>query len=537
MTEQRSARSLAWLSQHGLDLSLGILGTAMGWMSLLFPFGRDQALYYYVGREWVLRGATPYKDVLDHKTPGIYMVHGAAVALFGETMWGIRVLDMAAVLCIGLLAATFAARPFERPAPGVRGVSILSANVLLFGFLSFWDTSQSELWYSLLGVACVWAARRIDRAGWAELASGAFAGAALIMKPPAVWFVFVALFIVLARVHAQQRGGPKEMALALCRFAAGALGVLLPILGYFVLNDALAAMVEIVVRSNSIYAQQERGVGSFEEAAARLSEFFGIYRVVAPLLAFGLAAGSIAALVRRDRELLARHLLAVALTLAGFAALAMQLKFYLLHYVALFAPAVVICALLADDCRLLFARLRGHQVAPLAFAAALVLAWSRTQGFDFYVAENRVSADYLTGEISRRKFTRFFQIPQLGFFYEHNELAGRYIGERTTPEDTIAVRGFEPVIYAVANRRYAGRFFWTTFLVSPTRGDDEMRRRWNEEDRATLDQHPPRFAVALMGREGQDSAAWFLSRGYEQRETFGEYIVLERGGDARSQAR
>ena len=53
------------------DLALAVVAAAFGWASLTYPFGRDLGLYFYVGREWALRGAIPYRDVLDHKTPGI----------------------------------------------------------------------------------------------------------------------------------------------------------------------------------------------------------------------------------------------------------------------------------------------------------------------------------------------------------------------------------------------------------------------------------------------------------------------------------
>src|SRR5579864_7791604 len=72
--------------------------------SLAYPFGRDQGLYFYVGREWLLRGALPYRDLFEQKTPGIYVVHAACIALFGERVWGIRVADVVAVALIGVLA-------------------------------------------------------------------------------------------------------------------------------------------------------------------------------------------------------------------------------------------------------------------------------------------------------------------------------------------------------------------------------------------------------------------------------------------------
>ncbi|HEY6881350.1 MAG TPA: hypothetical protein VI299_25165 [Polyangiales bacterium] len=512
------------------DLVLGVLGTAMGWVSLSFPFGRDQGLYYYVAREWVLRDAVPYRDVLDHKTPGIYIVHALAIRLFGATMWGIRVLDMIAVLLTGLVAATFAAPRGERVPAGARGVAILAANLFFYGSLSFWDTSQSELWYGLLGVTSVMAARRFAREPRAQLASGAFAGAALIMKPPAIWFVLIAAVLLVLRVAEHRIAWPKRLLLAGARFAAGAAAVVVPVLGYFGVRGAWPAMVEIVVRSNALYADKERGVQSLSEAFARLGQVRDLFGMIVTVLLVGVACMLVYAVIRRDKALRNRYLLVSALALASVIGLAMQLKFYLLHYVVMVAPAVVISAVLASDLNRLFPpRLRAAAPGATLFALVMLFCWSRAYGSQVWIDENKLTLKYLRGEISREEYARFFALPNLGFWWEDSEKVGLWIKEHSSPEDTIAVRGFEPEIYAVAERRYPGRFFWTTFLVSPTRGTPEMTARWNAEDRATIVRERPRYVVALTGvMNGPDSVGFFLPLGYQVVQVVRNLTLMER---------
>ena len=55
-----------------LDALLAAVGVLFGAASLAWPFGWDTSVHYYVGREWLLRGAIPYRDTFDHKTPGIH---------------------------------------------------------------------------------------------------------------------------------------------------------------------------------------------------------------------------------------------------------------------------------------------------------------------------------------------------------------------------------------------------------------------------------------------------------------------------------
>jgi hypothetical protein len=513
-----------------IDAVLGVLGTAMGWVSLCFPFGRDQGLYFYVAREWMLRDQVPYRDVLDHKTPGIYLVHALAVKLFGEVMWGIRVLDMIGVLCTGLVAATFAV-PRGQPVPvGTRGAAIVAANLFFFGSLNFWDTSQSELWYGLLGVSSVMAARRFIADTRAQLAAGAFAGAALIMKPPAIWFVLIAIVLLVLRVFESREDRVKRLLLAAGRFAGGFAAVVVPILGYFGVRGAWPAMLEIVVRSNALYAQQERGVQTYADVIARIADTRQLFGALVSLMLLGLLCGLVLGIARGEKELRNHYLLAVALGVASLVGLVMQLKFYLLHFVVILSSAVVICALLATDLGRLFPeRLRSKGAGPLLFVAIMLLCWSRTVGAQQWVAENELTLKYLRDEITREEFLQAFALPSIGFSAEDSEKVGNYLRDHTMPHETIAVRGFEPQIYAIAQRHYPGRFFWTTFLVSPTRGTPEMSKRWLEEDLKAINRKRPRYVVALTGiGVGPDSTSYFEPLGYRTVEVVNNLTIMER---------
>src|SRR5512134_3956359 len=96
-----STRALPW---HWLDVALIFGSILFGVFSLTYPYGHDQGLYAYVATEWVERGRIPYRDVFDHKPPGIYILYALAVALFGTGMWGIRIFDLACVMTLGFIA-------------------------------------------------------------------------------------------------------------------------------------------------------------------------------------------------------------------------------------------------------------------------------------------------------------------------------------------------------------------------------------------------------------------------------------------------
>jgi hypothetical protein len=508
-----------------LDIALALCGLGFGWMALWFPFGRDQGLYHYVAREWVQHGAVPYRDVFDHKTPGLYLVHALAVILFGANMWGIRLLEMAGVLLTGLVAATFTVQRGERVHPGVRGAAVLTAGMLFYGALNWWDQSQSEIWYSLLGLCSVWSVRRIERDARAELSAGAFAAAAVIMKPPAIWFVFVALASLLRRAWSS---GPRGLSLSFARFALGGAAVALPIFGYFALKHALADMFEIVIETNAYYAQHEASEQSLADVTRRSVDFVvNVLPRINPLFVGGLGLTTLLSLPKASsRE---RHLVACSLAFAGVFATAMQRKFYMLHWTSMLGPASVIGALLAADCRDLVPWLRTRVLAPLLFVVAFVTCFVWEGRYDSWRGIHGHVANYVRGDISRDAFADYFRFPEINFWYGDSERAGRWIRDHSNPEDTIAVRAFEPQVYAVAERRYPGRFFWTVYLTHESRAEPERRAKFREEERLLFERSPPRFVVAIAWAGNSiDGPAWFESRGYQTREIFGHFAILER---------
>ena len=134
---------------------------------------------------------------------------------------------------------------------------------------------------------------------------------------------------------------------------------------------------------------------------------------------------------------------------------------------------------------------------------------------------------WTSGTESREEFARQFATPSVGYSFGTSEHVGNWLREHTTAADYVAVRGFQPEIYAVSQRRYPGRFFWTTFIVSPARA--YRRAEWLAEDGAVLDAHPPKYVVALTGiADGPDSVGFFQRRGYQTVEVIRQFTIMQR---------
>ena len=509
--------------RRGAVAAIAAVAFAIGAPSLSYPFGRDQGLYFYVAREWIQRGSIPYRDVLDHKTPGIYLLHALSQLIFGQHMWAIRVMDIGGVALLGYVAARIVTPRGERPAPVLAALGWLFASVLFFGYLNWWDTAQSELWYGTFGLASIASIRCAQKERTGQALAGAFAASAMIMKPPAMWLVLVAVVLLALRAWGERDGRALRLVRAAIVFGLGFAVPTLLVFGYFGLHNALPALADIVIGANGYYVAHETGVSDPTDQIGKILDYVGVYNPLSTLGIFALIGGIAWATRAKQPEVRARYVLAAVVCGAAFMAVAMQQKFYLLHWDVMVPAATVVFATIAYDVlRVAAAKERAAWLVAATFLFAFVLSGRAVQGWFFFVKNATKSA---RGEITRAQFVAPFAFPEIGFGYSDSEATGNWLREHSSPDDLVSVRGFQPEIYAVAERRHGGRFFWTTFLTNPARA--YRRAEWLAEDRRDLDTRPPRYAVILASAtEGPDSAAYFP--GYERRVAFGNLVVLER---------
>lgn len=498
------------------DIVLGALATLVTLPTLLYPFGRDQGLYFYVAREWFYRGSIPYKDVLDHKTPGIYVLHLAAIAVFGAHEWSIRIVEALGVLAFGLALGSSVSRAGTPLRPGVRGAGMLVAVLFYFGYFDFWNTAQSEVWYSGLGLCGVWAARRLERVERAALVAGLFVGLVPVVKPPGIGFCLVVVVLLALRLRRETVGRRAIKCGTL--FLAGALVAPLLVFAYFGATGALPAMKDIVVGANAYYVKHEAGaVGPWGE---HLLSIFRVFQPLAGVLVVASVGFLVHAIRKRDSVRRENVFIGAGAVASAVLAVSMQGKYYLLHWGCLSLP-IAFVAVSAFDQVLAWSKAR----ATLVVIGLVTVLFNAVpfQG-DTLAAE----LAYLRGKSDLRTFHSHFQIAPIGFWYADSYEVGKWLEQHTTPEESVTVRGFQPEIYAVANRRHRGRFFWTTFLTNPARAYN--RELWLAEDAADLKTKPPRYLVALeMIHEGPDSAEVYEKLGYRRVATFRGYVILEPG--------
>ncbi len=223
----------------GLLVPLGALAAALAWRSRGWPLVHDAPIMHYIA--WRIgEGAAPYRDLFDMNFPGVYLVHLAALRLFGPGDAGWRVFDLLWLAATSGCAAALAA-PWGRLAAW--GAGLFFAAYHLAG--GAWQAGQRDfllcpfLLLAVLGVAR-WAEGRAPRT---SLAGGALAlGAGMTIKPHAA--ALAAGLLVAVAVLAWRAGASPWMPAAL--FAAGVVVVPAAVGAWVAARGALGAWSQIV---------------------------------------------------------------------------------------------------------------------------------------------------------------------------------------------------------------------------------------------------------------------------------------------------
>lgn len=506
-----------------------LLALVFGLASFVYPFGRDQGLYYYVGREWALRGTIPYRDVFDHKTPGIYVLHALAVKVFGQVMWGIRVIDLVGVVAMAFVVAWLAAAPGKPITKGAVGRAALFVTLFHYGFLNFWDTAQSELHYTMLGCLALAAAQHaVPERRALPFVSGLALGAALVMKPPVMWVGLGAVIVLGVRLR-ERRADVKAIARAAASFGLGAFLPLALTLAYFAKHGALAAMKDIVVGANGYYVSHEHAKNPVADGVDAVQ---GYLAHTSPIGALVVAAAAVAyAIAKRtgDDETRATYGRALGVTAACFVCVAMQMKFYLLHFTPMIAPLALLGVHASESASRGLEKL-GFSARAARFAPWLVVLagyFSSLQG-RFWVEQQLAVSRYLSGKDDRQWYLHRYSFADTHFDYADSEWVGLWLKEHTREDEPVLVRGFQPEVYASAQRRYPGRFFWTLFLTHPARA--YRREEYLAEDEKALAEAKPKYLVARRDYPDVDASnvAYYQARGYRPIVERGYFVIMER---------
>jgi hypothetical protein len=521
-----ATNSAAGLLRRALpDVALGAMGAAFGSICWWFPFARDQAAFYYVGREWLEHGRIPYTDVFEQKTPLIFLVNGLLACIFGYSTVPIHVIEWLIVAAVGVMAVRLV-KPLRTPAaPGAYGAAILVANLFFFGFFSSRETANCEAWVVLFIAASMLLARSPRPPLRAALAAGLLAGLAIQAKPNAALLVPLPAYELLLLVWGEPEGRLRRAALVLGTFAVGLLGINLLVLAYFAAHGALPAMYDIVVKLNAFNSAHVAPAHTTYEWYRALLGGFHAFQPYSTFLFVGLFLGITLPLLRGDRARAARYLKLGIVLLLAYGAMLSQRKLLLYQFETLLLPVALMSAVFYDDLYAAAASPRSRRAVAPTFAAT-ALASFFLSGFpkDGYLIEFRNVAAHVLRGTSEFDLINSFSGGDLDL--TNSKLAGDWISEHSSPDDALLVRGYECQIYFYAHRRYTGRFEHSLVQTHPWLA--WRRDYYLAEDYRDVVTRRPRFVVAPNQAWYEvERPAWFTARGYVERVTFGPFDILE----------
>jgi hypothetical protein len=443
-----------------------LAGVAMVRMRLVdLPLDRDEGEYAYFG-QLLLQGIPPYAAAYNFKMPGIYLVYAAMLAALGQTPTAVHVgLLIANAIAIVLMFLV------GRRLIGTLGGVVASA---AYATLALSPRLFSPVAYAehfvvvpvLLGILALTGLSEPRRI--ALLGVGALFGAAFLVKQSGGAFALLGLGYVLARA----RGDGRSRLLAGATFVAGAVAPFAALCLLLLSAGTLGSFWLWTFTYAYHYGTSEPLARGASNLWAALGSILPTCYLTVALSALGLTA------VVWDRAARSRVAPIGLLLVSGFIGTSAGLYFRNQYFI-LVLPAVALLAGLAVDA---VTRRLASGAAPTARAAIAVLL-TAVPLLQLLYLERAILFTATPSQVGRALYG-------MNPFPEAVEIS-RYLKERTSVDDRIAVVGSEPEIYFYAQRRGATGFVYTYPLMEPRPYATVMQQDMVRE----IETGNPRFVV------------------------------------------
>lgn len=455
---------------------------------------RDSGVFAVIGTR-ILQGQVPYRDLWDHKPPGIYYTDALVFSLLPSSSVSLHLFEAFYAL-LTLPVFYWCARAFFGKA-GAAGATFFFGMFSTLPLVN--EGGNFAETYLLLPLAALYGCAaqylRSPHPLWL-VAAGALGGVATLYKPTAV--VHLAMLAVLFLAMAWRQGG--QIRVLTGRYAALSLGwlaVATPVLVYFWAQGALGEMMRQILLYNVLYVGSVSGVLFFTNLVVTALHLLPGMAILWLLAFLGLFA-----LLRHPRRH-ARLLLALGwLTAEGYGAL-LGGRFYF-HYFLLVVPPLALLS---------------------AFGLQMLLREVREQ--PFFAMRDWRAAVLLVLVVA---FTLLPFLGQIGAGMQSilaasgtedtpQERVAQLVREETKEGEPVLVWGAEATVYFLAGRHPPTRFLYNYPLVSavggqPTESSDQ--KVLLSEFMQDLARTPPRFIA--VPPEHQDLSnvpqmrAWIDSR-------------------------
>ena len=454
-----------------------VLGAALLRLRLLgVPLDRDEGEYAYFG-QLLLRGIPPYAQAYNFKLPGIYAAYAAILAVFGQSPSAIHLGLLLVNAATTVLVFCLASRLYNATVAvaSAAAFAVVSLGPRLHGLGGY--AEHFVLLPALAGVLLLLRGLESKRLTILGL-SGVLFGLAVLVKQSGAAFGLFAVVYTLTGDTVPRPDVGRRIVWALAIVAGAvlplvAVGTALLLAGVF--DPFWFWTVTYAVHYASSVGPATGGLLFAHTAAEILASSY----LVAIVALVGLSA------LFWDPE--ARRRRTIVLLFALFSLIGTSAGLYFRNqYFLLFLPAAALLTGLGVDA-LARQLARGSTERRRGLAAVLVVVPLSV----FLFAERVILWEIPPERVSRELFG-------LNPFPESVEIA-RYLRDRTTDGDRIAVIGSEPEIYFYSGRRGATGYIYMYPLMESQPYVARMQRQMIDEVEAAQ----PRFVVLVNA-----SASW-----------------------------
>ena len=434
----------------------------------------DSGVFLYTG--WrILKGEVPYRDVWDHKPPGIYYIDAAGLAIGGGSRWGVWLLEAASlsaavVLGFALLDAAFGTLP-----------AVLATSLWLGSLPFVLEGGNLTTEYAIpMQFGILYLAFIAEKRGWLWWQGcliGALTAVTFLLKQTTVGATLaVVLFLVATR---SQRKTFASLARELSSIGIGAFAILALVAVCFAQAGALGDLWDAVFRYNRLYTQY---ASSFTRVLkASITGLDHLSPVGLSALGLGGWITATACLLSRGStpQGFPRHLLTIAvldlpieLGLTGLSGRGYG------HYYMTLLPVLALLA--------------GH------FCAILLVGLEGLLAISGQPSRKAVLSLVVVGFALASQFPAIYQYRSISVKYREANDPGviEYIEAHTSVKDYVLVLGSQAVFNFEARRASPTRFVYQDPLGLPGYTSVELVEGFLAE----VVEHRPVLILALAGK-------------------------------------
>lgn len=523
-------------NRHVLPAGLIVLAAVLlGAMTLVYPFGRDQGAHAFIAA-MQLDGAMVYRDLFNMKPPATTFMHMLALALFGETMTAIRILDLIVTAGTALLVyAIGCALSLPRLFAGLGAVVYLG----FYYATPYWFVAQTDGWAmsaSLAGVALtLWPVCR----GTACARPLTWHGVAGLCYGLGFLFKFtiglVPLGLALFAAWRLRAVSPRAVLAGFAATLCGAILVIGGVAAWMSIKGGLLPYLATLDWMRHYVGGEALSLAQYPEIAG---EFFGsVNPWLTPLAGAALVAALLQALGAFGAAGRGAAGLVLILAAAALGSALVQGKLFPYHWLPLYpvfglsvAVAATGVAHALSAARVPFVRIG---LTALCLATVVINSATGTVGTVYREAYllawgHGLEAYWRSGRFEERAYSLIDTLDVVDFLNR--------AGSRGAP---VFVFGTTPMIYFLSDRPPVSRFHFVTPLVH-AQPDLSARDAFMEAFAAA----PPRYLIVQGDNNDvqevghtEDSAtsmmrltafSHYVARHYEPVARFGRFDVFER---------